>query len=90
VAGAAAPTLVYKRREHLISVTELSSDVGDYPTAPKRRALDGYPVIVWSDGERAYAAVSDLAPAELDAFVAAFRQAVARERGDAGAPETAK
>jgi anti-sigma factor RsiW len=90
VAGAAAPTLVYKRHEHLISVTELRANVSDYPTTPKRRALDGYPVIVWSDGERAYAAVSDLAPVELDAFVAAFRQAVARERGDAGAPETAK
>jgi anti-sigma factor RsiW len=90
VAGAATPTLVYKRREHLISVTELRANMGDYPAQPKRRALDGYPVIVWSDGEQAYAAVSDLAPAELDAFVARFQQAMARERGHASTPETAR
>jgi anti-sigma factor RsiW len=81
VAGAAAPTLVYKRREHLISVTELRRNIGDYPATPQRRTLDGYPVLRWSDGERAYEVVSDLAPAELDAFVAAFRQAAAKETG---------
>jgi hypothetical protein len=31
--------------------------------------------------------VSDLAPKELDAFVAAFRKAAAKERGQTGEPE---
>lgn len=86
IAGAAAPTLVYKRRGHLISVTELRADAANYPATPSRRTLDGYPVIVWSEGERAYAAISDISPTELDAFVAAFRLAVTKERGSTGAP----
>jgi len=90
VAGAGAPTLVYKRREHLISVTEPRANIGDYHATPQRRTLEGYSVVLWSDADRAYEAVSDLAPAELDSFVAAFRQAMARERGDAAAPESAK
>jgi RNA polymerase sigma-70 factor (ECF subfamily) len=81
VAGNPAPTLVYKRREHLISVTELRADIGDYPATPRRKTTDGYPVVVWRDGARAYAVVSDIAPAELDAFVDVFRQAAAKEQG---------
>lgn len=80
VAGAPAPTLVYKGRGRLVSLTELQFNPGEYPSAPSRRALDGYRIVVWAD-ERAYAAVSDLAQTELDAFVAAFRRAVAKERG---------
>jgi anti-sigma factor RsiW len=38
-------------------------------------------------GGRAYAAVSDFAPMELDAFVAAFRKAAAKERGQTGETE---
>ncbi len=81
VAGAAAPTLVYKRREHLISVTQLRADAGDYSNTPQRRALNGYPVVVWSDGANGYVAVSDLSQAEFDIFVDAFRKAAAKERG---------
>jgi anti-sigma factor RsiW len=84
VAGAGVPTLVYKRRDHLISVTERRAEGGDAAT-PRHLAVEGYPVVRWSDGERAYTAVSDLSPTDLDAFVAAFRQAVAKERvGGAG------
>jgi anti-sigma factor RsiW len=90
VAGAGAPTLVYKRREHLISMTELRANIGDFPTAPQRRTLEGYSIVQWSDADRAYEAVSELAPTELDIFVVAFRQAMARERGDAVAPENMK
>jgi anti-sigma factor RsiW len=90
VEGNPAATLVYKRHEHLISITELRTNIADYPATPKRRALDGYWVIIWSDSERAYAAVSDILPSELDAFVAAFRWAVAKERGNLGAPDHAK
>ena len=83
VAGAGVPTLVYKRRDHLISVTELRAE-GDETAIPRDLAVEGYPVVRWSDNERAYVAVSDLSPTELDAFVAAFRRAVAKERGGGG------
>jgi anti-sigma factor RsiW len=76
VAGAGVPTLVYKRREHLISVTELRAGAGAIPATPRRRTLEGYSIIQWSDADRAYEVVSDLAPEELDAFVGAFRGAL--------------
>jgi anti-sigma factor RsiW len=81
VEGAAEPTLVYKRREHLVSVTELPSSKGGRSNNPQRFSLQGYPAVSWSDGDHAYVAVSDLAPSELDAFVAAFRSAASREMG---------
>ncbi len=75
VANAAVPTLVYKRREHLISLTQLRAEGSNYPATPSRRKFDGYSIVAWSDGEHAYTAVSDLAENELEAFVAAFRKA---------------
>ena len=57
---------------------------------PHRKTVDGYPVVIWKDDARAYAAVSNIDPAELDAFVAAFRQAAAKERGQTGATESEK
>jgi anti-sigma factor RsiW len=82
--GAPAPTLVYKRREHVISLTQLPSRGKNWPMTPERRTQDGFPVFVWSDGERAFAAVSDLAPAELEAFVDLYRRETAREAAGRG------
>src|ERR1700730_3466906 len=45
VGGNPAPTLVYKRRQHLVSVTELRANIADYPATPRRRTVDGYPVL---------------------------------------------
>ncbi|WP_018268141.1 hypothetical protein [Methylosinus sp. LW4] len=73
-----APTLVYKRREHLVSVAELQPRSVNYPETPSLRMMEGYPVVVWKEKHRAYAAISDLSPAELEAFVAIFRQAAAK------------
>jgi anti-sigma factor RsiW len=73
--------------QHLVSLTQLRANIADYPTTPRRRTLDGYPVVIWKDDAGAYAAVSDLAPMELDAFVAAFRKAAAKERGQTGETE---
>ena len=64
------PTLVYRARLHVISVTAL---------APSRRAsapprpIDGYNVVEWTDGPLAYWAVSDLAAPELENFAKVFR-----------------
>lgn len=90
VGGNPAPTLVYKRRQHLVSVTQLRTNMAEYPATPRRKTLDGYPVVIWKDDARAYAAVSDLAPTELDAFVAAFRKAAGKERGQTGETENGR
>jgi anti-sigma factor RsiW len=65
-----APTLVYRRRLHLISLTALPVAQG---AAAPRRAIDGYNVVEWSDADHVYWAVSDLARPELEEFAAAFR-----------------
>ena len=67
------PTLVYRRREHLISVSELPLAQGGGAAA----SLDGYRVERWRDGERAYIAISDIDAAELAAFAAAFAKKTA-------------
>jgi len=84
VDGAPAPTLVYKRREHVISLTQLPARGKNWPTTPERRTQDGYPLFIWSDGDRAFAAVSDLAPGELEAFVGLYRRETARENDAKG------
>jgi anti-sigma factor RsiW len=85
VEGVGAPTLVFKRREHLVSLTELPARGG--ATKPMRETQDGYPVESWSDGSHFYVAVSDLSPAELQAFVEIFREAAAKDQsGAARAP----
>jgi anti-sigma factor RsiW len=53
---------------------------------PRRETRDGYSILEWTEGGRLYAAVSDLPPAELDAFGAAFRRAAAAEREDTPKP----
>ncbi len=76
VAGQPAPTLVYRRREHQIALTELPSSA----LTKARGALQGYASQAWSDGDRGYVAVSDVAPAELALFAELFRKAAAGER----------
>jgi len=64
------PTLVYRRREHLISVTELPLSSAGEGTA----TLEGYHVVRWRDRERAYIAISDLDADELKTFTAEFEK----------------
>ena len=64
------PTLVYRIRQHVISLTALpASRRADAPF----RAIDGYNVVEWTDGPVAYWAVSDVAAPELENFAKAFR-----------------
>jgi anti-sigma factor RsiW len=81
VGGAPAPTLVYKRRQHLVSVTQLRAKIADYPATPRRKTLDGYPVIIWKDDATCLCGGLRSRPNGTDAFVAAFRKAAAKERG---------
>ena len=71
------PTLVYRRRQHLISLSE----------APARRMaampqgqIAGYNIVSWTDSGVTYWAVSDVAAADLNAYEKAFRAAASAER----------
>jgi len=66
------PTLVYRHRQHLISLTALPRRA---EPAWQQRARDGYNFVRWSDGDITYWAVSDLGAADLDRFAQAFRAA---------------
>jgi anti-sigma factor RsiW len=79
VAGQPAPTLVYRRREHQIALTELP--LGTVLNA--HGALQGYVSEDWSDGDRSYVAVSDVSPSELALFAELFRKAAASEKKEA-------
>ena len=70
-----APTLVYRRREHLIAVTELPLAIADVRAGGAIETIDGYHVARWSDPDLSYVAVSDIDEKDLAAFVEAFRQA---------------
>ena len=76
------PSLVYRRREHFISVSELPVSPGGVAW---RGSIDGFHVERWTDSERAYIAVSDIDALELSAFVEAFRHA---QRSGAGGDPT--
>jgi anti-sigma factor RsiW len=80
------PTLIYQRREHQIALSELpaSLDAGAGLTGAASRG--GFSLIGWSDRQRRYIAVSDLPPAELDAFGVAFRRAADAEREEPAKP----
>ena len=69
-----APTLVYRKREHLIAVTELPLSIGRVGGGAIE-TIDGFHVARWSDANLSYIAVSDIDEKELAAFVDAFRQA---------------
>jgi len=72
VAGAPVPTLVYRHRQHLISLSAVRA--ASLP-GTARREMRGYNLIGWNDGGVAYWAVSDLGAEELAGFARAFRAA---------------
>ena len=71
-----APTLVYRKREHLIAVTELPSTMAGARGARAIETIDGFHVARWSDANLGYVAVSDIDENELASFAEAFRSAV--------------
>jgi anti-sigma factor RsiW len=65
-------TLVYRHRQHLISLSEVPAG---RPIAAPERQIAGYNIVSWTDNGVAYWAVSDVAAADLNAFAKAFRAA---------------
>jgi anti-sigma factor RsiW len=70
------PTLVYRTRQHLISLTALPASLAS--SSAGKNAIAGYNTVTWTDNGLSYWAVSDLNAPELENFAKAFR---------AGAPE---
>jgi anti-sigma factor RsiW len=67
------PTLVYRHRQHLISLSAVPLANG----APRStgQTIAGYNVLNWHDDNTAYWVVSDLGVGDLEAFATAFRAA---------------
>ena len=72
IAGKPAPALVYKRREHVISVFVLPAARGDIGSTLSRQ---GYNLRHWDEGDLAFWAVTDAGAAELAEFERVFRSA---------------
>jgi anti-sigma factor RsiW len=70
-----APTVVYRRREHMIAVTELPLGAAGMRGDGAIETMDGFHVARWSDANLSFVAVSDIDEKELAAFVEAFRRA---------------
>ena len=66
------PTLVYRHRQHLISLTAVPATG---VKSPARRMIAGFNVLDWADNDVRYWAVSDLGTNDLDSFAKAFREA---------------
>jgi len=65
------PTLVYRHRQHLISLTAVPAPT-PLPASPVR-AADGYNILRWTDDGVSYWAISDLSLLELTTFEQLFR-----------------
>ena len=72
IGGAPAPVLVYRHKEHFISLTALPAQTASPPQA---LVIEGYSVQVWHDGGTDYWAISDIDPAELSKFRQLFEAA---------------
>jgi anti-sigma factor RsiW len=73
IGGRSVPTLVYRHREHLISLITLPAGAEVRPSEPVALDVGGYHMVKWSGKGFSYWAVSDLEPAELAEFVKLYR-----------------
>ena len=69
----AVPSLLYQRRQHLISISAIPKT--GVASTPTRRTIDGYNIVAWNDDDVSYWATSDLNVKELEEFATAFRGA---------------
>lgn len=73
--GRPMPALVYRHREHLITVVTEPRNSGT-ATNPVDLSAGGFSLVQWSDSAFSYWAISDMERPELDDFAARFRAAV--------------
>lgn len=76
VNGKPAPTLVYKLRQHLISLVAVpTSGKGDEQAVVSFATHDGYSVMTWSGRDFVYSAISDIPKSDLEEFQTKWRAA---------------
>ncbi|ESX29907.1 MULTISPECIES: anti-sigma factor [unclassified Mesorhizobium] len=75
IGGRAVPALVYRHREHLITLVAEPQNAG-VVTDPVDLSEGGFSLVQWSDGAFSYWAISDMERPEIDDFVARFRAAI--------------
>ena len=72
------PTLVYRYRQHFISLTAVSAtELAD--SVPGRDAVGGYNILRWADDRVAYWAISDIGVEDLNKFAQLFRSAESQQ-----------
>ncbi|MER8750281.1 anti-sigma factor [Mesorhizobium sp. M1050] len=74
ISGRPVPALVYRHREHLITLVAEPQQDGA-TSQPEDVSSGGFSLVHWSDGAFSYWATSDMERPELDDFVARFRKA---------------
>jgi anti-sigma factor RsiW len=76
IGGQVLPTLVYRHREHLITLVAAPQRQG-MTAVPSAIPLSagGFAMVHWTDGAFSYWAISDMERSELDEFVSRFRAA---------------
>ncbi len=77
IGTAALPALVYRHREHLITVIAAPQARAVGAADTETLAAQGFEMAHWAAGGFSYWAVSDVSPADLDRFVRLFRAAAA-------------
>jgi anti-sigma factor RsiW len=73
IAGTPVPTLVYRRRQHVISLSEMLLDNATEKGEIQQRNEHGYNIVTWTEGQRSFVAISDLNSTELVSFAQSFR-----------------
>jgi anti-sigma factor RsiW len=69
--GRVAPAIVYRRRLHTVNLFVWPAE-GRVLNEARTARRDGYSLVEWTQGGLRYAAVSDIDPAELKQFKAAY------------------
>ena len=76
VNGKLVPAMVYRRREHIVSLVAIPSPGGTGAGRASSRATEaGFTALGWHGQDFDYYAVSDIAPDDLAAFVSQWRTA---------------
>lgn len=70
------PALVYRYREHLITLVAIPREAAGTPTTSKPTG-GGFAMLRWDDGAFSYWAVSDAEPSVIEDFSRRFRAAIA-------------
>jgi len=75
VGGRSVPVMIYRHREHLVSLVAVPvPGARDAGAAAIRMTRDGFTMLTWAAADFDFAAVADIPNAELEFFVAKVRQ----------------